>query len=380
MPTTLTESSTFTSSITVADNGDPADAGSGGYIREPFQGLTNRTKYLKDVLDSGVKKIQKATTVSAMTGATGMAGGDLVLLANVSNLGLFMYVAGATVGTNITGWRYDSTTEAGYWIRLDWPLYNDGVQVVRQVASLAALKALTGMKNGHLAIYHNGNFPRLYHFVETGSPPSTVTDFAYPADDSTGFWASELWWLVDNAFTFGALTADDTTINGNLSVSTDAHVQGDATIDGAATATSLALNGALDSGKKLSVTGNAKITGTLEVTGSVTLSGTTIAKGKFRRRTVTLTNTDATVSIDSGDTFYCPSGVLTTDRTLTITTSSAVDGDVIRVATVDTSYFVTADWSTGTMPLKNDSAQRRWVELTYIGSVWVVTGLGDKVT
>jgi len=403
MITTSPDGSTYPAQRTLEDG----DEMNGDNFLAVFSDAAQRAEFLKlaiDTLNAGVKKIRAVASVAAMTGATGMAGGDVVLLANVANLGIFMYVAGAIIGTNIPGWRYDSTTAAGYWIRLEWPLYNDGVQVVRKVDSLIALKALVGMKNGHLAIYHNGNFPRLYHFVETGSPPSTITDFLYPADDSTGFWASELWWLVGQAFTFGALTADDTTVNGSLAVSTDANIQGDAT------AATLAIGGALDSGKKLSVHGAAKIHGALDlvggglstdgnlgaagdlsiegnaalqgnasIDGTLAVGGVFTGKGRFRRRVKTLAlDADTTVSVASHDLVYLPSGVLSADRTLTVDTTGAVEGDVIRVASEETVHFLSVEYGLESTPLKLDSVQRRWLELTYVGSKWVLSGLGDK--
>lgn len=90
MPTNLTDSSTFTSPIQVPANGDPVDAGPSDPLRAGFQGLANRTKYIKDLLDGGVRRVQYYSSTTALAAVTGMVNGDVAIV-NSTYLGLYIY-------------------------------------------------------------------------------------------------------------------------------------------------------------------------------------------------------------------------------------------------------------------------------------------------
>lgn len=72
----------------------------------------------------------------------------------------------------------------------------NGIPRIRVVSSVSALKALEEPLNGEVAIVFSGNYPRVFFFKVTGSPPSQIDNYLYPADDSSGFWASELWYIT----------------------------------------------------------------------------------------------------------------------------------------------------------------------------------------
>lgn len=165
---------------------------------------------------------------------------------------------------------------------------------------------------------------------------------------------------------------DDIVCQGNAEIAGTLDVDGNAAIGGTLGVGSTTVDGTL------TATGNASLGGTLAVTGNATLSGTTTAKGRFRRRVLTMGDAGDTVSVSDYDLVYMPSGVMTAGRTLNISTTGAVDGDVIRVCCEDTTYDLNVDWGPSNIPLKVAATQRRWLELTYISSQWRTTGLGDK--
>lgn len=249
MPANLTETNDFPSTITVPTAGDPVSAGPGSLLRGALQALTNRSRFLYELLTGGVRKL-------------------------------------------------------------------------RFVESYAALKALTGMAKGSVAVVYIGNFPHLFCFLPSDSLPSQVTDMVYPADDETGFWMSERYWFNGVNWTFGALTAS-----------------------------------------------------------SLNLSGVFTGKGRFRRRILKMANEDTTVSVSDFDAVFLPAGVQTTNRTIELTNVGAVDGDVFRVFTQDSARYVTVTTTVGTIsiPLQLDLAQRSWCELTFFEGFWRLSAYGDQL-
>lgn len=117
MPTNLTDSSTWTTPVSVPTDGDPVAAGSGSNIRTTFQTFANRTKYLYDILtSSGVTKVRKAATTSALKGLSSPVEGDIAILATGGIPQLFTFRSTALAGSDLTNLRYDSTTATGYWV------------------------------------------------------------------------------------------------------------------------------------------------------------------------------------------------------------------------------------------------------------------------
>lgn len=117
MPVNLTESSTFTTPVQVPDAGDPVSAGGGSYLRAALQALTNRSKFLSDILTStGITKIRKVTSTANLKAIAGPVEGDVAILATGGLPQFYTFRSVALAGSDIAGARYDSTTVAGYWV------------------------------------------------------------------------------------------------------------------------------------------------------------------------------------------------------------------------------------------------------------------------
>lgn len=80
--------------------------------------------------------------------------------------------------------------------RWAYNLLTNGIPRVRVVSTIADMKAIVAPPNGSVAMQFGGSSPKLFIFVVYPSPPAQVTGFLYPADDGTGFWASEMYYLV----------------------------------------------------------------------------------------------------------------------------------------------------------------------------------------
>lgn len=171
------------------------------------------------------------------------------------------------------------------------------------------------------------------------------------------------------------ITGGDINVANNIVCQGNAEIAGTLDVDGAA-----AIAGTLGVGSTtvtgtLTTTGNASLGGTLAVTGDATLSGTTTAKGRFRRRVLTMGDAGATVSVSDYDLILMLSGIMSTDRTLNISTTGAVEGDVIRVSTTEATHNLTVDYGTDVATLRVGGAAR-WVEVTFVGSVWQRSAIG----
>lgn len=215
---------------------------------------------------------------------------------------------------------------------------------------------------------------------------------------------------VDGTLTVaGASTLDNTTVQGDLNVSTNLDVQGTSHLAGNVTADNdigcerLAIHGAHEGsnaftlrgsgyvsggftvmgaaqvGGALTLLGNASVAGTLTVTDNATLNGTTVAKGRFKRRVLTMTDAATTVSVSDYDLVYVSSTVLTANRSLAISTTGAEEGDVVRFITKNSTHSVDVDWGDGAVSFIVANDKQQWLEVTLIGGVWVRTGFGDRV-
>lgn len=183
-------------------------------------------------------------------------------------------------------------------------------------------------------------------------------------------------------------------VSGDLTVASDLDVQQDITAQGAITGDAgrletLGLHSAVAPGKVFTADGAGNITGNWEVggvasaaslvvSGNATISGTTKAKGRFKRRVLVMTDAGTTVSVSDHDLVYMPPGVMSADRTLTVSTSGAEEGDVLRVVAKDTIHTLDVDWGSDASALKRATDKQDWLELTFIGGVWIKTGTGDR--
>lgn len=80
--------------------------------------------------------------------------------------------------------------------RYAYNLLTNGVQRVRVVASTVALKALAAPPNGAVAVQFGGTSPKFFIFTVYPGPPAEIAGYLYPANDGTGFWASEMYYLT----------------------------------------------------------------------------------------------------------------------------------------------------------------------------------------
>lgn len=139
----------------------------------------------------------------------------------------------------------------------------------------------------------------------------------------------------------------------------------------------------------ISVTGNADISGNLSVADeaydSTTWNGSANVptKNAIRDKIEAMAIGTAGVTEHSGDsnTSYTwgttkrvllLSGTLTAGRTLTLNTSGAVEGAMVRIVRTGAGAF---DWSVGTGPLKLLAANT-WCDVAYNGSAWILVGYG----
>lgn len=208
---------------------------------------------------------------------------------------------------------------------------------------------------------------------------------------------------VDGTATVNALAVvTNATVQDNLEVQGTTHLVGNVTANNDIACERLAIHGSHLGSNILSVNGDARITGNTEingafacdgaasfgstlavggaltVTGNTTFNGVTKAKGRFKRRVRTMGDANETVSVSDYDLVFMPAGVMTTSRTVQISTTGAEEGDVIRVICEDTVTDLNVDYAASSTPLRINTAQRRWLELTYISGVWHLSGLGDK--
>lgn len=189
MPTNLTDVSAFTDPVQVPTAGDPVSSGPGSYLRTALQSLANRTRYLFD----GVPRIRNVANSGALKALAGAADGDVAILDGGQ---LYFYTAGATVGTDLTGYRYDSVVTSGFWAS---PLYyiTTGTPLRQDVSVLPPPNRI------------------VQDFETTSSSPSTQT------------WASgSTWRSTDATITLASLEVGDIVkVTSNLSWSVDTNTE-----------------------------------------------------------------------------------------------------------------------------------------------------------
>ncbi len=194
---------------------------------------------------------------------------------------------------------------------------------------------------------------------------------------------------------------DDVLISGggDLSVSGDANVQGALGVTGAATLASASVTDDLTVGDDATVGGDLAVTGTSSFTGGVQFAGpatftdpvnlndtvaltqplTPSGAGRVRAKVVQGADADTVYTIADAEVVLIPGGVLTADRVYTLSATGAATGDRIVFATRDTSrtVTVTVPSNVGEQRLlrHNQSTSSDWVEYTYMGSAWYITGI-----
>jgi hypothetical protein len=99
----------------------------------------------------------------------------------------------------------------------------------------------------------------------------------------------------------------------------------------------------------------------------------TVAEQVLRSRSVTVGDADATLSVTGGAPVQRYTTTLTANRTVTLSTTNAQNGDRFRV--VRTAGDSGGTWTVSVGGLKSLS-QNQWCDVEYTGSAWVLTAYG----
>lgn len=118
MPYTIEETSTWETNLEIPGPGDPVAVGAGSYMRAALQRIFNRTKYLRTRIDTGgVNAIRAVADVAELKALQSPVLGEVAILDGAQ---FYFFKPGALVGSDLDGYRYDSTSATGYWAN---PLY-----------------------------------------------------------------------------------------------------------------------------------------------------------------------------------------------------------------------------------------------------------------
>lgn len=112
MSVDLTGSGSWVDPVVTMADGDPVSMADGSLLRQGFQSLVDRDSYLKGVLDTGVTRVRNVANSAALKALASPANGDVAIVGGGQ---IYLYLAGALIGADITGFRYDSTTATGFW-------------------------------------------------------------------------------------------------------------------------------------------------------------------------------------------------------------------------------------------------------------------------
>lgn len=178
------------------------------------------------------------------------------------------------------------------------------------------------------------------------------------------------------------VTAGSLTVGGTANLNGNAIVTGSMSLLGSTTAAAVACSSLLVA--SVITLDATHLTTTSAVTaafaGPVTLSNTTTLTGIIQqsgagrmrgRASVTLANTDATISVATSDTFYTPA--ITADRAYTLTSAGAADGDRVvinaQAATAHAAQIVD-DGAAPLAGLQNGGGNLVIVEFEFVSGAW----------
>lgn len=120
MPVTLTEADAFGASVSFPA---PLDAGSvadGSPLKNFAQEIANRTRWVKNLLDGGVKKIRTVADLTALRGITGQANGDIAFATDSLGRRAFWLYDTSSSGAEAAPYRIKPTgfadVTAGRWV------------------------------------------------------------------------------------------------------------------------------------------------------------------------------------------------------------------------------------------------------------------------
>lgn len=138
----ITELDEFTASYPSIANGE---AGNGTVFTAPHQVAANRTKFLKGLLDNGIRKIREVADAATLKALTGLANGQLAQLART---GIYTYASDTDGDGELAPRRY-TVTAGGILRAVAFGI--DSLNVANGVAGLdASAKVPSSQLRGHI--------------------------------------------------------------------------------------------------------------------------------------------------------------------------------------------------------------------------------------
>lgn len=142
MPSNIADVSTFTSPIQVPADGDAANAAS---VSTGFQGLANRTTYLRNMVDQGgtgaFRPFREAAGTAAMQNITGQQDGDYVVCTSMPGqlpYGIYRFYSAFVASNGF--FEIPSLTASGTWVMVGvgWALINspNGIATLNGVGKI----------------------------------------------------------------------------------------------------------------------------------------------------------------------------------------------------------------------------------------------------
>lgn len=161
MPQTLTESIAYANTITGPADADGMTAAS---VNSPLTQLANRTAYLRNQIDSGVKRFSTILSLVGLKSLTGMADGDIRL---VQDYGFFRYNSAAT-DASAEPMVVVPAVGGGRWLAVDY--------LARNAANgVAGLDANGRVRTDNLPSFVYSAAPVASAVSATGDNATTVT-------------------------------------------------------------------------------------------------------------------------------------------------------------------------------------------------------------
>lgn len=174
MGSPIVEVDEFTASYPSLANGE---AGSGPIMTAPHQVAANRTRWLRNILVSGVRRIRQTADAATLKALTGLTNGDI---AQLNKTGLYTYASDTGGDGELAPRRY---TVTGGGILRAAALGVDAIDVPNGIAGLDGFGRLSNTINrGNLIASYNlplatGTGTGAYAEMTTGSVPSvTITN------------------------------------------------------------------------------------------------------------------------------------------------------------------------------------------------------------
>jgi hypothetical protein len=325
---TIVEVSEFTAVVGVIDDGDLITSVE---FRASVQPLANRTKFLYDALVAGASHLRTVADAAALRALTSHANGDVAALAGGSNGCVFVYdAASARTDDGVMCVKpTDVGAGAGRWLHPAVALL--GLAGPTFTGDLTA-GSLTTSGGGN--VYSTGN---------------VFAEGAISADGGLSCGGSL---TVGSAATLSGLATCSAGLvvsggsgidcNGAIDVSTTSDLHGAVRcystlqVDGTST-----LTGGVTCSSTLGVTGKITAGGGIDINGASSLTQPMASSGVGRVRVRRIDGADAPASYGINDADEIRAPTLAGNRTWTLVTTGAANGDRIRIVNYDPTFSIT---------------------------------------